>query len=102
MPGPTADAPESGPETPCLISFIVPVYNTRPDYLADLIRSLAIQRPAPFELILSDDGSTDMATLAALDALRGTSWIRIVQHPNGNISRATNRGLAVATAHGSA
>lgn len=97
LPGPTSAISEADPDRPCLISFIVPVYNTRPDYLADLIRSLAIQRPAPFEVILSDDGSTDMATLAALEALRGTSWIRIVQHPNGNISRATNRGLAVAT-----
>jgi len=94
LPSPVPEA-ETGQS--CQISFIVPVYNTRPRYLDDLIRSMERQVPRVFELILSDDGSTDPATLAALEALRSRSWIKIIHHANGGISCATNRGLALAT-----
>ncbi|WP_284178593.1 glycosyltransferase family 2 protein [Rhabdaerophilum sp. SD176] len=87
---------QTGSSEHCLISFLVPIYNTKPEYLVDLVNSLAVQQPAPFELVLSDDGSTDPDTLASLLALEAIDWIRIVRHPNGHISKASNRALAVA------
>src|SRR5450631_1275706 len=48
---------EDGERTP-LFSFVVPVFNTRAQYLEDLLLSFEWQQKRFSELILSDDGST--------------------------------------------
>jgi|FEC22Drversion2_1045045.scaffolds.fasta_scaffold00324_23 O-antigen biosynthesis protein len=72
------------------LSIVVPTYNTPPNYLAALIESFDAQEPNVAELILSDDGSTNTATL---DFLRGLAGKANIQTHFG----ATNRGIANAT-----
>ena len=87
-----ADAP--GP----LLSFVAPTYNTKPAYLRDLIDSFSQERASFAELILSDDGSTDKATLATLRAIDRPN-VKILFNPtNRGIAAATNAGIAAARA----
>ncbi len=80
-----------------LISFVSPVYNTAVAYLDDLLHSFAIEKAAYAELILSDDGSTNPATLVRLQAARDEAGVVVVSRKNnGGIAAATNKGLSVA------
>ena len=81
------------------ISFVVPVFNTKPRYLNDLLASFRrqIKSGASCELILSDDGSTDPATIAWLVRHSAEEDVRILRSTeNGGIAEATNRGVAMA------
>jgi GT2 family glycosyltransferase len=80
-----------------LVSFIVPVFNAKPRYLAALVRSFEIQHPGTSELILSDDGSSSEQTKCWLDqcaaaAKPGVTILR--SNENRGIAAATNQGLA--------
>lgn len=80
-----------------LISFVAPTYNTRPDYLTDLLDSFALQRAPYAELILSDDGSTASATLAALETAKTRPGVVVMRDAaNKGIASATNAGIAAA------
>ena len=80
------------------ISLVVPVYNTPPKYLKDLVESFHDQGTAYAELVLSDDGSTLPATLELLNTLRGKPGIKVLIHStNTGIAGATNRGIASAS-----
>lgn len=84
-----------GPE----IAFVVPVFNTRPGYLDDLLASFRLQAPHLSELILSDDGSSSPETRAWLDRHRAEPGVRVVRNAvNRGIAAATNAGVAVAAA----
>jgi len=86
-------APGAGP----LVSFVVPVYDTPPAYLDDLLLSFRIQPRGTAELVLSDDGSTASETRAFLDALPAEANITLVRNrENRGIAAATNAGLAAA------
>ena len=84
-----ADAP--------LLTFISPTYETKPEYLRDLLSSFAAEQAAYAELILVDDGSKGAATMAALDRAEAFPGVRVIRNPtNGGIAVATNTGIAVA------
>jgi GT2 family glycosyltransferase len=86
-------------DTGPILSFVVPVYNTKPRYLKDLRDSflLQVKTGGACELILSDDGSTNSDTLAWLSRYDGSAGVRVVRSPrNSGIAHATNRGVAVA------
>ncbi len=73
-------------------SVIVPVYNTR-EYLSASVSSVLGQTCGDFELILSDDGSTD-GSGPLCDALATQdSRIRVLHGPNTGAGRARNRAL---------
>ena len=81
------------------LSFVVPVFNAKPRYLKDLLASFRRQSKmvGVCELILSDDGSTEPATLSLLARLEGAKGVRILRSSvNGGIAEATNRGVAAA------
>jgi GT2 family glycosyltransferase len=91
----TAPALASGPVE---LSIVTPVFNTPVAFLDDLLASLRGQRGCAWELVLSDDGSTDPATLAWLAAHAGDPDIVVVTgHGNRGIAAATNAGLARAS-----
>ena len=80
------------------ISFVVPVYDTKPKYLTELFASFELQAPRLSELILSDDGSTSVKTrewLARHAACPGVTVLRSGE--NRGIAAATNVGIAHAT-----
>lgn len=85
-----------GPETP-LISLVVPVYDTAPRYLHDLLASFLTQPAGLAELILSDDGSSSAKTKAWLEANKNRPGVVVAFGPtNRGIAAASNAGLALA------
>lgn len=74
-----------------MVSVVIPCYNAE-RYIADTIRSVLVQSYSDWELIVSDDGSTDRS----MDVVRGFRDPRIsyVQHPkNTGWAAAMNRGI---------
>ena len=82
---------------PVKISVIVPVYNIDGDLLEKCIQSVVLQTHRNWELVLHDDGSTNMDTLAVLRRYKGTDdRIRIsLGSENEGIAGATNAALAL-------
>lgn len=81
-----------------LVSFVTPVYDTKPAYLDQLLESFRMQRENAFQLILADDGSSSPQTRAWLDRHSDDPRLTILRAPqNGGIAAATNLGLSAAT-----
>lgn len=76
-------------------SVVIPLYNKEP-YILRSIQSVLSQTHTDFELIVIDDGSTD----GGLTLTRSISdpRVRLIQQPNGGVSRARNRGVQEASA----
>lgn len=84
---------------PPFVSLLVPVFNTKPHYLNQLLASVRAQLPGSWELILSDDGSTEPTTRRWLERHQSAPDIKILRHPeNCGIVAATNAAIAVAKA----
>src|SRR5579872_3960517 len=81
-----------------LISFVVPLYNTKRQYLNDLLSSFQSQQVGYSELILSDDCSTVSETKRWLAQHSSVSNVIVVSNPeNRGIAAATNSGIARAS-----
>lgn len=82
-----------------LLSIVVPVYNTKPDWLAECLESVLGQWCGNWELICVDDASPNPETRAVLDAFaQRDARIRIVANAdNLGIARSTNRGIGAAS-----
>ena len=76
-----------------LISVIVPVYNTS-EYLKRCIDSLTGQTFRDYEIVLVNDGSTDISPTICRDYADRFSCIRFVSQENGGLSAARNTGVA--------
>ena len=79
------------PETPGLVSCIIPAYNGE-RFLAEALGSIAAQTHRQHEIIVVDDGSTD-ATAAVAHACAG---VRYVRQENAGGAAARNRGIGMA------
>lgn len=85
----------SGGDAP-LLTFVTPVYDTPPNYLRELVDSFALQAAPYAELLLCDDGSTNKATIKALESLERPN-VRVLRHRrNRGIAATTNAGIAAA------
>lgn len=74
------------------ISVIVPVYNVE-NYLSRCIDSILAQTFSDFELILVDDGSTDLSGKICDEYEKKDSRIKVIHKENGGVSSARNCGL---------
>ena len=74
------------------ISVIVPVYNSE-KYLQRCIESIISQTFEDFELLLIDDGSTDLSGKICDEYAKKDDRIRVFHKPNGGVSSARNIGL---------
>lgn len=74
-----------------MLSVVIPSYNRAP-VLARCLDALAAQDPAPDEVVVVDDGSTD-GTPAVLSE---RAWVRSVRRENGGRAQAKNTGVAAA------
>ena len=83
-----------GPEKPD-VSVIMPVYNTRRDWLDLAVKSILEQTYRHFELIIIDDGSA-AATQQQLREYRDPRIVLLRLENNMNAAVARNEGLKVA------
>lgn len=79
------------------ISVVVPAYNEA-KVIAKTIAALLQCDPAPLEIVVVDDGSTDdtAAMVASVPAPPG--MVRLIPQPNSGKATALNRGIAAASA----
>lgn len=84
---------------PTTISIVVPVYNPPRDFLEQCVNSVLNQTATNWQLIISNDGSTDQKVIDYLTELDETNHpqIIILNNANGGISNAINAGLERAT-----
>lgn len=75
------------------ISVVVPVYNVE-DYITRCIDSLLLQDFDSWEIILVDDGSTDIGGKICDEYARQYENVYVYHKPNGGLSDARNYGLA--------
>ncbi|MBQ6570553.1 MAG: glycosyltransferase [Clostridia bacterium] len=76
-----------------LISVVVPVYNVE-KYLEQCVDSILAQTYKNFEIILTDDGSTDSSGRMCDEFAKKDSRIKSVHRKNGGLSAARNTGLS--------
>ncbi|WP_412527012.1 glycosyltransferase family 2 protein [Burkholderia lata] len=82
-----------------LISVVMPVYNPRPEWLAEAIESVQRQLYPHWELCIADDRSPDPAIRPLLERYAAQdSRIKVVfRETNGHISAASNSALGLVT-----
>jgi glycosyltransferase involved in cell wall biosynthesis len=76
-------------QVPMSVSVVIPLFN-RADRIEGAIRSALAQNPRPLEIIIVDDGSTDLPDVAWLTAI--DPCVRIIRHERnrgGNVARNT-------------
>lgn len=78
-----------------MISIIVPVYNIE-NYLPRCMDSLFVQTDSDFEIILVDDGSTDLSGELCDQYAAQDLRIQVIHKKNGGLSSARNAGLGTA------
>ena len=77
-----------------LISVIVPVYNAA-NYLDRCVDSIVNQTYPNLEIILVDDGSTDISPQKCDDYAKNDSRIKVIHKKNGGVCSARNAGLDI-------
>jgi len=77
-----------------MISTVIPVYNTKSEWLDLAVQSILSQTFKNFEIILVDDGSTNQSTLDSLKKYDEYPNVRIIYlEKNIGISGAINKGI---------
>ncbi|MFP6559975.1 glycosyltransferase [Paraburkholderia sp. B3] len=81
------------------ISVIMPVYNPKPEWLAEAIESVLAQLYPHWELCIADDVSTNPAIRPLIERyVREDERIKVVfRNTNGHISAASNSALELAS-----
>lgn len=79
-----------------LISVIVPVYNVE-GYLRRCVDSILAQTYENLEIILVDDGATDLSGAICDEYAARDARIRVIHKPNGGLSSARNAGIDIAS-----
>lgn len=79
-----------------LITVIVPIYNVE-NYLKKCLNSIINQQYKKLEILLIDDGSTDLSGKIADEYAVKDNRIKVVHKENGGLSDARNYGLKIMT-----
>lgn len=79
-----------------LISIVIPVYNVE-KYLKYCIDSILVQLYNNWELLLIDDGSTDLSKDICDQYSQKDHRIKVIHKKNGGVSTARNLGIKYAT-----
>lgn len=79
-----------------LVSLIVPVYNVE-EHLSACVESILKQSYENLQIILVDDGSTDLSSTICDEYARKDDRVKVVHKKNGGLSSARNAGLDIAT-----
>ena len=78
-----------------MVSIIVPVYNAELT-IRRCVDSICAQKFSDFELILINDGSTDLSGVICEKYAASDSRIIVIHKENGGVSSARNAGLKYA------
>ncbi|MBQ1997784.1 MAG: glycosyltransferase family 2 protein, partial [Alphaproteobacteria bacterium] len=78
------------------ISVIIPVYNTKPEYVQAAVDSVLNQTLKEIEIVIVNDGSTDKNTINFLKNYKNPQ-IRIINQKNLGLGGARNTGIKYAT-----
>ena len=78
------------------ISVVIPIYNVE-KYLATCIESVLKQTYCNMEIILVDDGSTDLCGKICDKYAELDNRVRVIHKMNGGLSSARNAGIKIAT-----
>lgn len=78
-----------------MVSIIVPIYNAE-QYISKCIESILAQTYRDFELILVDDGSTDMCGKICDEYAKQDSRVHVIHQENKGVSAARNAGISLA------
>lgn len=82
--------------TECKISIVMPVYNTKPEYLEHAVDSVLQQTYKNFELIIVDDGSAPACAQLCDEIQQKDTRIKVIHQKNSGVSTARNTGTALA------
>lgn len=80
---------------PGMLSVVIPYYNMG-KYVKDTVDSILRSDFPDIEIIIFNDGSTDPASIQALEALGSQEKVRIIHGPNGGLPAARNQGASAA------
>jgi glycosyltransferase involved in cell wall biosynthesis len=76
-------------------TVLIPVFNTDPAHLYEAVRSILNQTiDQKFKIVVVDDGSTQISTITAINALRSSNIVIRRLDENGGTSVALNHGHA--------
>ena len=75
-----------------LVSIIIPVYNTKAEFIKECIESI-VDIKYPHEIIVVDDGSYEKDTLELLEEIKEYKNTRLLRKVNGGLSSARNFGI---------
>ena len=78
-----------------LLTIVIPVYNVE-KYLNRCLESILIQEWKNYDIILVDDGSTDLSPQICDDYVKSYDFISVIHKENGGLSDARNTGLSQA------
>ena len=78
-----------------MVSIIVPIYNVE-QYISKCIESILAQTYRDFELILVDDGSTDMCGTICDEHAKQDSRVHVIHQENKGVSAARMKSIACA------
>ena len=80
-----------------MISYIMPVYNVEAHLLEEAVSSVLRVSP-DVEVVIVDDGSTSIPTLAVVESLAGRDRrLKVLRQSNGGVAAARNRGIREAS-----
>lgn len=82
--------------TDCKISIVMPVYNTKAEYLEYAVESVLKQTYENFELIIVDDGSALDCAKVCDEIQQKDARIRVIHQKNAGVSTARNNGADAA------
>ena len=80
----------------CKISIVMPVYNTKADYLTHAVNSVLGQTYQNFELIIVDDGSAPDCAQLCDEFQKQDARIKVIHQKNAGVSTARNNGADAA------
>lgn len=83
-------------ETTGKVSIVIPIYNNE-KYVEKCIESVCVQSYSNLEIILVNDGSTDLSGAICDQFAEQDNRIIVLHQENGGVSNARNNGIAVAT-----
>lgn len=74
------------------LSVIIPIYNAE-DYLRECLDSVVNQTKRELEILLIDDGSTDLSSVICDEYARKDDRIKVIHKTNGGVCDARNVGM---------